>query len=87
MTWPKMESRSAVTGCKTSCTAWGYRRLTRNLAPQSLQTHPGVSPAWWINPESYLEALEMALQGSRKPAIFHSDPGCQFTSSDFVSRL
>ena len=88
VTWPKMECRSAVTGCETSCTAWGYRRLTRNLAPQSLEIHPGVSPAWWINPEFCLEALEMALEGGRQPEIFHSDQGCQFTSSsDFVARL
>jgi putative transposase len=29
----------------------------------------------------------MALEGGRKPAIFHSDQGCQFTSTDFVARL
>jgi putative transposase len=29
----------------------------------------------------------MALEGGRKPEIFHSDHGCQFTSSDFVTRL
>jgi putative transposase len=29
----------------------------------------------------------MALAGGRKPEIFHSDQGCQFTSSDFVSKL
>jgi putative transposase len=34
-----------------------------------------------------LEALEMALEGGRKPQIFHSDQGCQFTSGDFVARL
>ena len=26
-----------------------------------------------------LEALEMALHGGRRPEIFHSDQGCQFT--------
>ena len=31
--------------------------------------------------------LEMALEGSRRPEIFHSDQGCQFTSSGFVVRL
>ena len=34
-----------------------------------------------------LEALRMALEGDRKPAIFHTDEGCQFTSSVFVARL
>lgn len=34
-----------------------------------------------------LDALEMALEGGRKPEIFHSDQGCQFSSSDFVARL
>jgi putative transposase len=34
-----------------------------------------------------LDALEMALEGGRKPGIFHSDQGCQFTSSDFVAKL
>lgn len=29
----------------------------------------------------------MALSGGRKPEIFHSDQGCQFTSSGFVARL
>ncbi len=31
--------------------------------------------------ELSLEALEMALASGRKPKIFHSDQGCQFTSS------
>ena len=34
-----------------------------------------------------LDALEMALASGRKPAIFHSDQGCQFTSSNFLARL
>ena len=29
----------------------------------------------------------MALEGGRKPEIFHSDQGCQFTSSNFVALL
>ncbi len=29
----------------------------------------------------------MALEGGCKPEIFHSDQGCQFTSSDFMARL
>ena len=40
-----------------------------------------------LDTEFCLEALEMALQGGRKPEIFHSDQGCQFTSGDFVARL
>ena len=28
-----------------------------------------------------------ALEGGHKPEIFHSDQGCQFTSSAFVARL
>ena len=34
-----------------------------------------------------LEALEMTLEGGCIPEIFHSDQGCQFTSSDFLTRL
>ena len=34
-----------------------------------------------------LDALEMALASGRRPEIFHSDQGCQFTSFDFLSRL
>ena len=40
-----------------------------------------------LNTEFCLNALDMALEGDRKPEIFHSDQGCQFTSSDFVARL
>ena len=40
-----------------------------------------------FNTEFCLDALEMALCGGRKPEIFHSDQGCQFTSSEFVARL
>ena len=40
-----------------------------------------------LDTEFCLDALEMALAGDRKPEIFHSDQGCQFTSSDFVARL
>jgi transposase InsO family protein len=31
--------------------------------------------------------IEIALEGGRKPGIFHSDQGCQFTSCDFVAKL
>jgi len=40
-----------------------------------------------LDTEFCLNALEMALEGGRKPEVFHSDQGCQFTSSDFVDRL
>jgi len=40
-----------------------------------------------LDTEFCLDALEMALEGGRKPQVFHSDQGCQFTSSDFVDRL
>ena len=29
----------------------------------------------------------MALGGGRKPRVFHSYQGCQFTSSDYVERM
>ena len=34
-----------------------------------------------------IEALEEALSGSRKPKIFNTDQGCQYTSKSFTSRL
>jgi putative transposase len=40
-----------------------------------------------LDTEFCLDALEMALGAGRKPEVFHSDQGCQFTSSDFVARL
>ncbi len=40
-----------------------------------------------LDTEFCLEALEMALSRGRRPQIFHSDQGCQFTSTDFVARL
>jgi putative transposase len=40
-----------------------------------------------LDTEFYLDALEMALEGGRRPEIFHSDQGCQFTSGDFMARL
>jgi len=40
-----------------------------------------------LDTEFCLQALEVALSSGRKPEIFHSDQGCQFTSSDFVVRL
>jgi putative transposase len=40
-----------------------------------------------LDTEFCLEALEMALSSGRRPQIFHSDQGCQFTSTDFVGRL
>jgi putative transposase len=35
-----------------------------------------------LDTEFCLDALGMALAGRRKPEIFHSDQGCQFTSGD-----
>jgi len=40
-----------------------------------------------LDTEFSLEALKMALGSGPKPEVFHSDQGCQFTSSDFVARL
>ena len=40
-----------------------------------------------LDTEFCLDALEVALEGGRHPEVFHSDQGCQFTSSDFVARL
>ena len=40
-----------------------------------------------LDTEFCLQALEMALEGGRRPEIFHSDQGCQFTSGHFVARL
>jgi putative transposase len=40
-----------------------------------------------LDTEFCLDALEMALEGGRRPEIFYSDQGCQFTSGDFVARL
>ena len=40
-----------------------------------------------LDTEFCLEALEMVLSSGRRPQIFHSDQGCQFTSTDFVARL
>lgn len=34
-----------------------------------------------------IEALEEALARNRKPAIFNSDPGSQFTSAAFTTVL
>jgi putative transposase len=40
-----------------------------------------------LDTDFYLETLEMACSSGRRPQIFHSDQGCQFTSTDFVARL
>ncbi|SBO44317.1 protein of unknown function [Cyanobium sp. NIES-981] len=44
-------------------------------------------PSNSLDTEFCLDALEMALRCGRKPEVFHSDQGCQFTSADFVARL
>jgi len=133
-TWPEKGSRSAVTGCETSCAAWVYERSTRSLVPRlredpakrfpclvDLKLVTAVDQVWatdityiplhkgflylvaivdlfsrnilsWklsnsLDTEFCLDALEIALEGGRKPGIFHSDQGCQFTSADFVAKL
>lgn len=53
--------------------------FSRNVLSWKLSNSPDT--------EFCLNGLEMALAGGRKPEIFHSDQGCQFTSSDFVARL
>ncbi len=40
-----------------------------------------------LDAEICLDALEMAPGSCRKPGVFHSDQGCQFTSSAFVGKL
>ncbi len=40
-----------------------------------------------LDTEFCLEALEMALSSGRRPEIFHSDQGCQFTSGNIVVLL
>ena len=40
-----------------------------------------------LDTEFCLDALEMALGNGRKPEIFHSDQGFQFTSTAFMGRL
>ena len=40
-----------------------------------------------LDTEFCLKALEIALEGGRRPEIFHSDQGWQFTSSIFVAKL
>ena len=40
-----------------------------------------------LDTELCLEALEMAVASDRKPQIFHSDQGCQFSSVDFLEQL
>lgn len=40
-----------------------------------------------LDTEFCRDVLEMALGGGRKPAVFHSDQSCQFTSGAFVARL
>ena len=51
--------------------------FSRNILSWKLSTS--------LDTEFCLDALEMALESSRKPGIFHSDHGCQVTFSDFVA--
>ena len=39
-----------------------------------------------LDTEFCLKAVEMVLEGGRKPETFHSDQGCQFTSTRLVAR-
>ena len=45
--WPEMESRSAVTGCETSCTAWGLGRSTKKMRIMVQVLPSSIFPAWW----------------------------------------
>lgn len=40
-----------------------------------------------LDTEFCLQALEMSLSSARKHKIFHTEQGCQLTSTDFVSQL
>jgi putative transposase len=40
-----------------------------------------------VDTEFCLEALGMAFSSGRRPQIFNSDQGCQFTSPDFLARM
>jgi len=44
-------------------------------------------PSDGLDTEFCLDALGMALEGGRRPVIFHSNQCCQFTSGDFVASL
>ena len=35
----------------------------------------------------FIDALEEALSGKRKPEIFNTDHGCQYTSHEFTRRF
>jgi len=93
-TWPKKGFRSAAIGCETSCDARVYGGSFRShdhslVAIVDLFSRNVLS---WklsnsLDTEFCLDALEMALEGGRRPEIFHSDQGCQLTSSDFVAKL
>jgi putative transposase len=40
-----------------------------------------------LDTERCLDALEMALEGDRRPEVLHPDHNCQFSSGDFMARL
>ncbi len=40
-----------------------------------------------LDPEFFLDAMERVLAGERKPEIFHSDQGCQFSSGVFMASV
>jgi len=53
-TWPEKGSRSAVTGCETSCAAWVYGRSISSHARRFPAIHRSDSPAWWTSDWSRL---------------------------------
>jgi putative transposase len=59
----------------TAVMDWRSRRVLSWGVSESLET------------DFCLEALERALAGGRRPEIFNSDQGCQYTSSAFTGRL
>ena len=60
---------------------------SRNLLSWKLTKPLASAKRYSLDTEFCLDALQMALAGGRKPEIFHSDQGRQFTSADFVTRL
>jgi transposase InsO family protein len=73
-----MESTSAVTN-----------NLMSRMGLQAINQKP--STTFPSHPSDHFPCLVdlklVTSESGRKPGIFHSDKGCQFTSSDFVARL
>jgi len=64
----------------------GVHELDRQQS-QTIKRNTQKNKPCWQTILALVEALELALEGGRKPQIFHSDQGCKFTSAVFVSRL